>query len=55
MDHDRPSDYLLFRGVPVEFIMGPGVVPPGTTTPGARVMLDGSLCYSTPVEDNARL
>ncbi len=49
------TDYLLLRGVPVEHIMGLGVVTPATITPGARVMLDGSLCYPMPDEDTAQL
>ena len=42
------TDYLLLRGVLVEHIMGLGVVTPATMTPGARVMLDGSLSYPAP-------
>ncbi|MEO6778691.1 MAG: DUF488 domain-containing protein [Gemmatimonadaceae bacterium] len=48
------TDYLLVRGVPVEHIMGLGVVTPATITPGARVMLDGSLSYSMPDEASAQ-
>ncbi|MEO8945549.1 MAG: DUF488 domain-containing protein [Gemmatimonadaceae bacterium] len=50
------TDYLLLRGVPVEHIMGLGVVTPATMTPGASIMLDGSLCYPAPEPgDDAQL
>ncbi len=49
------TDYLLLRGIPVEHIMGLGVVTPATITPGARIMLDGTLCYPMPDKDAAQL
>ncbi len=35
--------------------MGFGVMTPATITPGARVMLDGTLCYPAPDKDDAQL
>ena len=46
------TDYLLLRDVPVEHIMGLGVVTPATITRGARVMLDGSPSYPAPGSDD---
>ena len=39
------SDYLLAAGTRVEHIMGAGNVGPATLTPGAVVMVDGTLRY----------
>jgi uncharacterized protein (DUF488 family) len=48
------TDYLLARGVPVEHIMGPGLVTPATLTPGALALKDGTLRYRT-VDEGATL
>ncbi len=42
------TDYLLAGGTRVEHIMGLGQVVPGTITPGAHVMADGTLRYPAP-------
>lgn len=44
------TDYLLAGGTPVEHIMGQGQIVPGTITPGAQVMPDGTLRYPSPDE-----
>jgi uncharacterized protein (DUF488 family) len=41
------ADYLLASGTRVEHIMGPGQIVPATITPGAQVMPDGTLRYSS--------
>jgi len=42
------TDYVLTRGVPVQHIMGLGKLVPGTITPGAIELPDGSLRYPAP-------
>jgi uncharacterized protein (DUF488 family) len=41
------ADYLLMRGMPVAHIMGSGKVDPATMTPGARLLADGTIRYSS--------
>jgi len=42
------TDYLLADGRRVEHIMGRGQVVPATLTPGACIMVDGTLRYPAP-------
>lgn len=42
------TDYVLTRGVPVQHIMGIGKIVPGTITPGAIELPDGTLRYPAP-------
>jgi uncharacterized protein (DUF488 family) len=41
------TDYLLSRGVPVNHIMGLGQITPAVLTPGAQLLDDGTLRYSS--------
>ena len=45
------TDYLLAGGTRVEHIMGPGQVVPATLTPGACLMVDGTLRYPASEDD----
>lgn len=49
------TDYLLAQGWRVEHIMGPRQVVEAALTPGARVMGDGALRYSTLEHVDAKL
>jgi uncharacterized protein (DUF488 family) len=44
------TDYLLTAGTRVEHIMGLGHVVPATLTPGAHVMVGGTLRYDAPMD-----
>jgi uncharacterized protein (DUF488 family) len=41
------ADYLLMREIPVAHIMGSGKLDPATMTPGARLLADGTIRYSS--------
>jgi uncharacterized protein (DUF488 family) len=47
------TDYLLADGRRVEHIMGRGQIVPATLTPGACLMVDGTLRYPAPEDAEA--
>jgi len=49
------TDYLLADGRRVEHIMGRGQVVPATLTPGACLMVDGTLRYPAPEDAETTL